>query len=144
MAKVLTILSSSRAYEFAPDRIRLPVMALPNVGTAIQEAFQFQVAGMAVPPATFGPVSPTLPPRAIFQLGVLGGEDGPQRHIRELYSTARPCTPTRTWSTWSRWKRLWRPLAERGGGERRACERLQVSGHRRSARSSPPVFHIAL
>jgi len=89
MAEVIAILSSSRAYEFPPDRIRLTVMALPSVGTAVQEAFQFQVAGMAVPPSTFGPVSPTFPPGAIFQLGVLAGEDGPQRHIREVYVEPR-------------------------------------------------------
>jgi hypothetical protein len=89
MAEVIAILSSSRAYEFPPDRIRLTVMALPSVGTAVQEAFQFQVAGMAVPPSTFGPVSPTFPPGAIFQLGVLAGEEGPQRHIREVHVEPR-------------------------------------------------------
>lgn len=89
MAELVTILSSSRAYEFPPDRIRLTVIALPSVGTAVQEAFQFQVAGMAVPPNTFGPVSPTIPPGAVFQLGVLAGEGGPQRHIREVYVEPR-------------------------------------------------------
>lgn len=89
MPEIVAHLSASRAYEFAQDRIRLTVLTLPDVVTALRETFRFEVAGVGSPPNTFGPVFPTLPSGVVFQLGVLQGETGPNQYIRELYIEPR-------------------------------------------------------
>lgn len=89
MADVIAILSSSRAYEFPPDRIPLTLVTQPIVGSTIQQHFQFQVGGVGVPVSTFGPVPQTSALGAIFQLGVLMDDKGPGQHIREVYFEPR-------------------------------------------------------
>lgn len=77
MPSQLTILGARRAYEFAPDQIRLTVLAMENVRERIRAAFAFDVAQVAPPMPTFGPVPPTIPPGLVFDYGEVGAAEGP-------------------------------------------------------------------
>ena len=89
MANNARILSSSRSYEFLPDRMRLSVLSLPSVIARLQETFRFGIARPGVPPAMFGPVVATAPPGVVCQLGTFADGDGAEFHLRELYVEPR-------------------------------------------------------
>jgi len=65
----VTILSSRRAYEFAPDAIRLTMLTTIEVQRVIRDAFGFHQSTVGTPMETFGPVPPTLPPGVVFDNG---------------------------------------------------------------------------
>lgn len=76
------IIGSRRAYEFAPDDIRLSTLSLPSVVERIRQAFRFQDATIGTPVATFGPVPQTLPPGLTFSLGQVEAPGGAEVLIR--------------------------------------------------------------
>jgi len=78
------IIGARRAYEFAPDDIRLSSLTLPSVIDTIRHAFQFQTATIGTPAASFGPVPPTLPPGLVFTLGRVVDVSGSEIPVRAL------------------------------------------------------------
>jgi len=87
--RLISLLTSSRAYEFSADAIRLSVLATPSVGTLLQSSFRFQQAGTGFLPATFGPSTVTSPPSTFFQDGILQDPGGREVYLRELYFEQR-------------------------------------------------------
>lgn len=75
MPKDVLILSSSRAYEFPPDGVRLTAICTEPVLAAVKSAFNFNTALIGSPMPTFGPVPQTLPPGAGFNFGVVEAGD---------------------------------------------------------------------
>lgn len=69
MPQDVKILSSRRGYEFPVDELRLTMLSLAPVASAIQQAFNFQSAAVGTPSPTFGPVQETLPAGLILQNG---------------------------------------------------------------------------
>lgn len=70
MPKNIKILTSRKGYEFAPDGLRLSMISTKPIIAHIQQLFQFQVATIGSPIATFGEVPQTFPPGVIFDHGV--------------------------------------------------------------------------
>ena len=79
------ILTSRRAYEYAPDDIRLTVLSTPGVQLVIQQLFNFQGVQMGTPPGLFGPVPLTAPPGLVFGTGVHTLPDNTFIAIRALH-----------------------------------------------------------
>jgi hypothetical protein len=76
MPENVLILSSSRAYEFPPDGVRLTAICTDPVLAAVKSAFAFNVAVIGGPMPTFGPVPQTLPPGAVFNFGLVESAGG--------------------------------------------------------------------
>lgn len=89
MAMDAKILTSRRAYEYAPDDIRLTVLSTPGVQQIIQQLFNFQVMQIGTPPALFGPVPLTVPPGLSFGTGVHTLADNTFIPIRALHIEPR-------------------------------------------------------
>jgi hypothetical protein len=85
----VVILSSRRAYEFPPDRIRLTMLSTPPVMERIRQAFAFQSAVVGTPMATFGDVLATYPPGVVFDNGMLVTENGLVAPVRFLHFESR-------------------------------------------------------
>lgn len=83
MPKDVLLLSSSRAYEFPPDGVRLTGICTEQVMAAVKSAFDFNLAVIGSPMPTFGPVVQTLPPGAAFNFGIVeaGGQVVPIRYL---------------------------------------------------------------
>lgn len=79
------ILTARKGYEFTLDDLRLTMFGAEPVYAPIKEAFYFQAHGLASPPPTFGPVTPTIPPGLIFQMGMWVAEDKTIVPIRFLH-----------------------------------------------------------
>lgn len=84
MPTQITILSSRRAYEFGPDKLRLTVLSAQAVRQQILQTFQFQAAQVGTPPETFGPVPLTTPPGLVFGMGTWVSPNGQVIPIRLL------------------------------------------------------------
>jgi len=78
------ILTSRRAYDYAPDDIRLTVLSTPGVQQVIQQLFGFQAVQIGTPPGLFGPVPLTAPPGLVFAMGVHALPDNAFIPIRSL------------------------------------------------------------
>jgi hypothetical protein len=76
------ILVARRAYEFAPDDLRLTSLGAGDVPSQIQEHFEFRTANIATPPATFAEVPATIPPGLVFGVGTLRSPNGTLTPIR--------------------------------------------------------------
>lgn len=63
------ILSARRAYEFAPDVLRLTVLSNASFLQHFQETFDFGEAAIDRPAPTFGAVPQTSPPGLVFAYG---------------------------------------------------------------------------
>jgi hypothetical protein len=63
------IITARRAYEFRRDDLRISMLSLAEVRQQIQQTFAFQIAEIAPPAPTFGPVQGTLPPGVVFDFG---------------------------------------------------------------------------
>jgi len=70
MTADVKILTSRRAYDYAPDDIRLTVLSTPGVQQVIQMLFNFQVVQVGTPPGLFGSVPLTSPPGLVYGTGV--------------------------------------------------------------------------
>lgn len=79
------ILTARRAYEFAPDNLRLTVLVAAGLNQHIQQLFRFQVAQIATPLEMFGPVPITIPPGIVFDYGSTQTPDGLFTPIRFLH-----------------------------------------------------------
>lgn len=88
MAANVKLLAARRAYEFAPDEIRLTLLSTQIAQTLIRDRFGFAVAAIATPMPTFGPVTGTLPPGVIFNTGSYKTETGDLVPIRYLHFEA--------------------------------------------------------
>jgi len=72
------LLSSRRAYEFAPDMLRLTTLSIKPVMDALKDAFSFQVMLIGSPLPIFGDVPATIPPGVVFNYGFFNlGVDAP-------------------------------------------------------------------
>lgn len=78
------ILTSRRAYDYAPDAIRLTVLSTPGVQQVIQQLFGFQAVQIGTPPGLFGPAPLTAPPGLVFAMGVHALPDNAFIPIRSL------------------------------------------------------------
>ena len=85
----LTVLTSRRSYEFAPDHVRLSLLTSQVIIDQIHQAFQFRASAVAQPQATFGPVPITLPPGLVFNIGVWLSPNGEIVPIRLLHFEPR-------------------------------------------------------
>lgn len=83
------ILTSRRAYDYAPDDIRLTVLSTPAVQQVIQQLFNFQVVQIGTPPGLFGPVPLTTPPGLVFATGVHTLPDNTFIPIRSVHIEPR-------------------------------------------------------
>lgn len=83
------LLSARRAYEFAPDDIRLTLLSTRDVVDFLREQFGFQQAIVGTPMDTFGPVPPTIPPGLVFNYGTSAVEDVGPAPIRLLHVEPR-------------------------------------------------------
>src|SRR5215204_4310238 len=71
------ILSARRAYEFGRDDLRLTMLSSLEIRQRIQQQFNFEVAQVATPVQTFGPVPTSLPPGLVFDVGSARLPEGP-------------------------------------------------------------------
>lgn len=85
MVTNVKLLSARRAYEFRSNDLRLTVLTIPAVQSAIQQRFNFQQAEIAKPPVTFGLVPDSFPPGLAFSLGVVEAGEKPGTFIRYLF-----------------------------------------------------------
>lgn len=81
----LRILSARRAYVFQRDHIRLTMLSLPEVIDRVKQRFGFQIAEIAMPTELFGPVSLTMPPGVVFQVGAMRDESIPVTPIHRVH-----------------------------------------------------------
>lgn len=83
MSDSLRILSARRAFEFAPDELRLTVLTNASFLQHFQAEFDFGEAAIDRPSQTFGPVPETSPPGLVFAYGSvkLGAMAVPIRYI---------------------------------------------------------------
>ncbi len=79
------IISARRAYEFHPDDVRLSMLSLAAVRQAIQQSFSFEVAQIATPMQTFGPILNTIPPGLVFDFGNTQTPEGDPTPLRFLH-----------------------------------------------------------
>ena len=79
------IITARRAYEFHPDDLRLSMLSLAGVRQAIQQSFGFEIAQIASPMQTFGPVMNTMPPGLVFDYGTTQTPKGHPTPIRFLH-----------------------------------------------------------
>ena len=89
MLKQVKLLSSRRAYEFRPDDLRLSVLSIKPMQEQITQLFQFQIATMGTPMATFGEVPATYPPGFVFDMGAWISEEKQVIPIRFLHFEQR-------------------------------------------------------
>lgn len=87
--KDMSIFSSRRAYEFAQDDIRLTLLSSQPVVAFLKQAFQFELAGIATPMETFGPVPQTIPPGLVFNYGIAPEPEGSGTAIRLMHIEQR-------------------------------------------------------
>jgi hypothetical protein len=85
MLEQVKLLTSRRAYEFRPDDLRISTLSTKPVQEQIQQLFQFQMAIMGTPMATFGDVPVTYPPGFVFDMGVWISQDKQIIPIRFLH-----------------------------------------------------------
>lgn len=81
----IKILTARRAYEFRPDDLRLTMLSVAQIYQQIQQVFGFQVAQVATPMQTFGPVPSTLPPGVVFDFGGTQTPDEVPTPVRFLH-----------------------------------------------------------
>jgi len=81
----LKLLSSRKAYEFAPDTLRLTLTSMKPVLEHIKNSFSFQMAALGTPIPTFGAIPATLPPGIAFNLGAIQSAEGTLVPIRFLH-----------------------------------------------------------
>ena len=89
MLEQVKLLTSRRAYEFRPDDLRLSTLSIKPMQEQIQQLFQFQMAVMGSPMATFGEVPATYPPGFVFDMGVWISEEKQIIPIRFLHFEQR-------------------------------------------------------
>lgn len=63
------IITARRAYEYAPDDLRLTSLSVGDVPDQIQRHFAFRGGSIATPPETFAAVPVTMPPGLVFNVG---------------------------------------------------------------------------
>lgn len=85
MVEQTRFISARRAYEYAPDDLRLTVLMAAGVNQQIVEFFSFQVAQAATPAPMFGPVPNTLPPGLVFDFGSTQTGEGLPAPLRFLH-----------------------------------------------------------
>lgn len=83
------ILSARRAYEFAPDELRLTVLSNASFVQHFQEAFDFGEAAIDRPSPTFGSVPATSPPGLVFVYGSVTVGSGLAVPIRYIHFEAQ-------------------------------------------------------
>ncbi len=83
------VLSARRAYDFAPDDIRLTVLCTTPVMDFIRQTFDFQYASIDQPPPSFGPVPDAVPSGLVFATGSLALDNGDLTPIRFLHIEPR-------------------------------------------------------
>ena len=89
MVADLRILSARRAYEFAPDELRLTLLSNASFIDHFQETFSFAEAVIHHPPETFGAVPATMPPGLVFEHGVMELTEGNPTPIRRIHFEAQ-------------------------------------------------------
>jgi hypothetical protein len=89
MLKQIKLLSSRRAYEFRSDDLRLSALSIKPMQEQITQLFQFQMAVMGTPMATFGEVPATYPPGFVFDMGMWISEEKQVIPIRFLHFEQR-------------------------------------------------------
>lgn len=85
MVRDVRILTARRAYEFRMDELRLSAFTTGPVAQKVIAAFAFRSFDVAQPMPTFGPVTRTLPPGAVFNWGSLSLADGSLAAVRFLH-----------------------------------------------------------
>jgi hypothetical protein len=89
MLQQVKLLSSRRAYEFRPDDLRLSALSIKPMQQQITQLFQFQMAVMGTPMATFGEVPATYPPGFVFDMGMWISQEQQVIPIRFLHFEQR-------------------------------------------------------
>src|SRR5260370_10595055 len=89
MLNNLKLLSSRRAYEFAPDEIRLTLLSMQPVSEFVKQSLGFQSAVLGTPMPTFGEAEYTFPLGVVFNNGVFQAAEQRLIPIRYLHIEAR-------------------------------------------------------
>jgi len=79
------LLSAQRSYEYPPDALKLSIITLQDVVQRLAQSHGFQVAQVATPMPTFGPILPTIPPGLVLNLGFVPVPEGSVTPIRFLH-----------------------------------------------------------
>ncbi len=83
------IITARRAYEFRPDDLRLTVLSVEQVHQQIRQFFSFQVALVATPQQTFGPIPATVPPGVVLDFGTTQTPDEIPTPLRFMHFEPR-------------------------------------------------------